>query len=91
MNSWVSFAVALLLAEACVGYKITPITNYKKGRADVRDLPLSLGEGPHWDAGRQQLYLVDIVENTVYRYEPSTERLFSVRVGKLACFLPTHK
>lgn len=32
----------------------------------------ALGEGPHWDVQRQELYYVDINRNYVHRYVPST-------------------
>jgi len=44
--------------------------NYK-----VETLPVKkvyLGEGPHWDEKRQQLYYVDILAKTVHRYDPKT-------------------
>ncbi|XP_018333457.1 regucalcin [Agrilus planipennis] len=31
-----------------------------------------LGEGPHWDITTQSLYLVDIFENSIHRYDPVT-------------------
>jgi len=34
--------------------------------------PMQLGEGPHWDADRQQLYFVDIVGRRFHRFNPAT-------------------
>lgn len=32
-----------------------------------------LGEGPHWDHKAQQLYWVDILSNTIHRFDPATK------------------
>ena len=84
MHSRATFAVRLWLLAACccccVAYQITPIKNYRKGRDEMRDFPLSLGEAPHWDAARQQLYFVDIVEMSVLRFDPAKEQLYSIQI-----------
>lgn len=47
---------------------------------------LSLGEGPHWDHEAQVLYYVDILESTVFKYDPSTKNITRVIVGELRQF-----
>lgn len=37
----------------------------------VLDVKATLGEGPHWDHQKQQLYWVDILENKVHVYHPN--------------------
>ena len=52
-------------------------------RVQVIDWPglFTLGESPHWDQEKQELYFVDILDSKVYRYVPSTEEIYSVAVG----------
>lgn len=45
--------------------------------------PVSLGEGPFWDADSQSLYFVDIVGGTIHKYNNQTKKQFSAKVGKL--------
>lgn len=33
---------------------------------------MKLGEGPHWDEGTQSLYLVDIYEGSIFKYDSKT-------------------
>jgi len=40
-----------------------------------------LGEGPHWDIPSQSLYYVDIRENSIHKYTPSTNEHTKVRIG----------
>lgn len=44
--------------------------------------PHSLGEGPHWDEGRQALFYVDAFKSSVYRYLPQEDKLTVCKVGK---------
>jgi len=44
--------------------------------------PLKIGEGPHWDSSRRQLYLADLPSATILRYDPTTNQTFSAKVGK---------
>jgi gluconolactonase len=34
--------------------------------------PVILGEGPHWDEGKQVLYFVSIFDKSIHKYDPST-------------------
>jgi len=48
-----------------------------------------LGEGPHWDAEKQELFLVDIDGHKVVRYVPATDELFSVTLdGRVSPVVP---
>ena len=42
----------------------------------------SLGEGPHWDAEKQELLYVDILNQYVHRYNPTTGEHCQVKIGK---------
>jgi len=42
-----------------------------------------LGEGPHWDASRQQLYYVDILAKAIHRYVPETGEEFKVVIDEV--------
>ena len=48
--------------------------------------PLKLGEGPHWDAATQSLYLVDISDSLLIRYDPNANKSFTVKLGKYYFF-----
>lgn len=52
------------------GYKIRPV---------VKDL--NLGEGPHWDKTKQELIYVDIPDETVHRFVPSTGQDYHLPMG----------
>jgi hypothetical protein len=70
----------LTLVLGVLGSEAYNIRILAPGGAPLR---LQLGEGPHWDVEKQHLLLVDIVEQKVYRYVPSTDELFVVTLGKL--------
>ncbi|BET00841.1 anterior fat body protein [Nesidiocoris tenuis] len=42
---------------------------------------MALGEGPHWDAKSQSLYVVDINGPNIYRYSPSTNKTIKISFG----------
>lgn len=48
----------------------------------IQEEKLRLGEGPHWDHEAQALYYVDILESTVFKYDPSTKKITRVIVDK---------
>lgn len=47
----------------------------------VLDLKAELGEGPVWDAGRERLLFVDIMQGHVHEFDPVTRRDRIVDVG----------
>jgi sugar lactone lactonase YvrE len=42
-----------------------------------------LGEGPHWNAEKQELLYVDIFGKAVLRYVPKTKECYKVAIGNL--------
>lgn len=56
-----------------------PIVSVVKGSLPCVN---GLGEGPHWDAGREELFYVDIMKHAVFRYIPKTEECYKVEIGK---------
>lgn len=48
----------------------------------VLDAKAKLGEGPIWDADRQLLYWVNILDNELHIYKPSTEQDRVIDVGQ---------
>nr|XP_046478757.1 regucalcin-like [Neodiprion pinetum] len=48
----------------------------------VHNEKLGLGEGPYWDHVAQVLYYVNVLESTIFKYEPSTEKFTQVIVDK---------
>lgn len=42
----------------------------------------SLGEGPYWDIESQCLYFVDIIEESIHKYVPTTKKHTSAKLGK---------
>ncbi|XP_046422410.1 regucalcin-like [Neodiprion fabricii] len=48
----------------------------------VHNEKLVLGEGPYWDHVAQVLYYVNVLESTIFKYEPSTEKFTQVIVDK---------
>ncbi|KAJ3654204.1 hypothetical protein Zmor_013408 [Zophobas morio] len=46
-----------------------------------------LGEGPHWDASSQSLFLVDVPRKQILKYTPSTNKLTKVTLEKQASFV----
>jgi sugar lactone lactonase YvrE len=48
----------------------------------VLDARADLGEGPRWDAGRQQLFWVDIMRGLVHAFSPSSRACRSVAVDR---------
>ncbi|MBM3347212.1 MAG: SMP-30/gluconolactonase/LRE family protein [Betaproteobacteria bacterium] len=48
----------------------------------VLDLHADIGEGPTWDAATGTLVFVDSTPGRIYRYDPSSGGLSSVRVGQ---------
>ncbi|XP_025830547.1 regucalcin-like [Agrilus planipennis] len=42
-----------------------------------------LGEGPHWDIATQSLYMVDIYEKRIHRYDPVTNSHYQAAIGDL--------
>jgi len=58
------------------------------GNYKVEVLPVEktlLGEGPHWDAERQELFYVDIIGKSVYRYNPSSGEHSKVTIKDENC------
>jgi len=43
--------------------------------------PLSLGEGPHWDADKQKLFYVDMSAGMIHCYDPETEEHYEATIG----------
>lgn len=43
---------------------------------------VELGEGPHWDAGRQTLYFVDIFGEAIHKYVPATKKHTKAVIGE---------
>lgn len=41
-----------------------------------------LAEGPHWDADREELFYVDVVHHSVFRYLPKEEECYKVEIGE---------
>lgn len=41
-----------------------------------------LGEGPHWSVDNQCLYFVDVLNYTIHKYVPATNKHTSVSFGK---------
>ncbi|XP_021961802.1 regucalcin [Folsomia candida] len=54
-----------------------PIVSVVKGSLPCVN---GLGEGPHWDAGREELFYVDIMKHAVFRYIPKTEECYKVEI-----------
>ncbi|XP_046742283.1 regucalcin-like [Diprion similis] len=48
----------------------------------VHNEKLDLGEGPHWDHDTQALYYVNVMQSTIFKYEPRTEKITQVIVDK---------
>ena len=45
--------------------------------------PISvIGEGPHWDIKRQNLYYNDIYGRTIHRYDYSENKVYTAKIGK---------
>ncbi|KAJ8918477.1 hypothetical protein NQ315_008174 [Exocentrus adspersus] len=53
----------------------------------VVDIPLELGESPHWDAETQAIYFVDINGHYINRFVPSTGQYTSAYVGANVSFI----
>lgn len=48
--------------------------------------PVSLGEGPHWDAPSQTLYYVDIMGKKLFKYVPATKERAAVLLDDVVGF-----
>lgn len=48
----------------------------------VVDVPLDLGESPHWDADTQSIYFVDINGHYINRFVPATGSYTKAYIGK---------
>jgi len=44
--------------------------------------PHLLGEGPHWDEGRQVLYYVDAPGSSICRYSPQEQKVYQCKLGE---------
>ncbi|CAH0587184.1 unnamed protein product [Chrysodeixis includens] len=56
----------------------------------ITQLPISitgLGEGPHWDSDDNALYFVDIVNHTINKFEPETEKHTKAKLEMMAHFI----
>lgn len=49
--------------------------------------PVLLGEGPHWDAAQQCLFYVSILENTIHKYTPSTNKHSKTKLSDQVGFI----
>lgn len=59
----------------------TPV-DYSASLELIAQTDCEVGEGPFWQAGRQELSFVESFGGTFYRYTPATGALFQHRVGK---------
>lgn len=56
----------------------------------IPEIPISeLGEGPHWDIDTQSLYLTDIVNNKIQKFNPSTgQYTFAILDKQVSIVIP---
>ncbi|KAG7213994.1 hypothetical protein KM043_001366 [Ampulex compressa] len=54
--------------------------------------PVEHAEGPHWDHNAQWLYFVDIVNNNIYKYDPSTKNVTRtyLKTGPVGFVIPVN-
>lgn len=43
---------------------------------------VELGEGPHWDVDTQSLYFVSILDKSIHRYVPATNKYTKAVIGE---------
>jgi L-arabinonolactonase len=53
----------------------------------ILDIRCKLGEGPLWDVREQALYLVDVIDQRIWRYEESADEMNSWRLPDLVTSL----
>src|SRR5271170_530430 len=53
----------------------------------ILDLRCKLGEGPLWDVREQALYLVDVIDQRIWRFEEAAQEMSSWRLPDLVTSL----